>query len=173
MGAWFETVNDLWEGKETLRRRPYGVIEVVEGRLLRIRLRPFPKITSLPEAMLLGRGVHAYRRGDRCWLFYNQPSHFRNFLVLEYVLSTRDARFGTFHRAVEVLDEIARIKRSDALLCDVSNRRISTRLLARWGWEPHCPSLLHRHYIKRFYGQYPPPSPAEAEEVAVEIQGDS
>jgi hypothetical protein len=57
-----------------------------------------------------------------------------------------------------VLDEIARLKRSDALLCDVSNWRISERLMARFGWEPHCPSRWHRHYIKRFYGEYPPPA---------------
>ena len=62
---------------------------------------------------------------------------------------------GTLIRASAVLDEIARLKQSDALLCDVSSGRITTRLLSRWGWEPHCPSWFHRHYIKRFYGVYP------------------
>jgi len=57
-----------------------------------------------------------------------------------------------------VLDEIARIKRSDALLTDASNLRISDRLLARWGWVPHTSSRWHRHHIKRFYGNYPPAS---------------
>jgi hypothetical protein len=55
-----------------------------------------------------------------------------------------------------ILDEIARLKQSDALLCDAISERITTRLLSREGWEPHCPSLFHRHYIKRFYGVYPP-----------------
>ena len=55
----------------------------------------------------------------------------------------------------EVLDEVAWLKRTDALLCDVWNERISPRLLARWGWEPHKPQPWHRNYIKRFYGTYP------------------
>lgn len=53
------------------------------------------------------------------------------------------------------LDEIARIKQTDALLADVLNFRISPRMLARYGWASHKPSRWHRHYIKRFYGSYP------------------
>jgi hypothetical protein len=58
-----------------------------------------------------------------------------------------------------VLDEVARLKASDAILCDVWNWRISDRLLARWGWQPHKPDRWHRHFIKRFYGVYPPRRP--------------
>ena len=39
---------------------------------------------------------------------------------------------------------IARLKGSDAILCDASNLRISDRLLARWGWTPHAASLGRR-----------------------------
>jgi hypothetical protein len=45
-------------------------------------------------------------------------------------------------------------------LTDVSNLRISDRLLRRWGWEAHCPSRWHRHFIKRYYGTYPDPADA-------------
>jgi hypothetical protein len=153
----FETVTDLAAGAETLRRRPYGVIEVTDQGLTRVRLRPFPKLISLPEAVFLGQWRHARRRGDRCWLYYNQPRRFRSFLALKYVVSTRGTTLRTFRTALAVLDEIARLKGTDAILCDVSSSRISDRLLARWGWEPHKPSRWHRHFIKRFYGQYPPP----------------
>ena len=71
-------------------------------------------------------------------------------------LAVFEIALETFRRALTALDEIARIKRSDALLADVSNLRISDRLLARWGWVPHCPSRWHRHFIKRFYGSYEP-----------------
>ncbi len=93
--------------------------------------------------------------GDRCWLYFNQPWRHSNFLALKYVLSLRDCTFATSRRAALTLDEVAHIKRSDAILCDAWNLRISERLLARWGWEAHKPSRWHRHYIKRFYGQYP------------------
>jgi hypothetical protein len=152
----FETVTDLSQGAETLRRRRFGMIEVADGRLRRVLLRPWPKISSAPEILLLGRWHHQRRPGDRVRLYYNQPWRFPNFLAVTYLVSSRATGLGSVCRALAALDEIARLKRTDALLCDVGNWRISTKLLARWGWEPHCPSRWHRHYIKRFYGRYPP-----------------
>jgi hypothetical protein len=154
----FQTVTNITEGRHILRRRRYGLIEVVDGRLRRIVLRPFPKLISAPEILLFGGTFHAYWPGDRLWLYYNQPRWHSNYLVLRYVVSARRTRMQTLTRASEALDEIARLKRSDAILCDVGNWRITTKLLGRWGWRPHCPSRWHRHYIKRFYGIYPPPA---------------
>jgi hypothetical protein len=151
----FESVTDLTAGADTLCRRRYGVIELADGRFRRVLLRPVPKIASVPGIMLIGGWRHEHCRGDRVRLFYNQPRRFSNFLVLKYVESTSGARLGTVVRGLAVLDEIARLKQSDALLCDVANGRITTKLLGRWGWEPHCPTRFHRHYIKRFYGVYP------------------
>jgi hypothetical protein len=150
-----EIVTDLAQSADAIRRRRYGVIEVADGQLRRIVLRPFPRIVSLLGATLIGGWRHRRRPGDCLRLYYNQPRRFPNFLVLKYIESGRDTGFGTLSRALAVLDEIARQKGSDALLCDVSNGRITSRLLGRFGWVPHCPSLFHRHYIKRFYGSYP------------------
>jgi hypothetical protein len=152
----WETVTDLEAGAEALRRRACGMIEVVDGRLRRVLLRPLPKLTSALEAVVVGGFYHKHCRGDRVRLYYQQPWRFPNFLVLKYVVSTRQAGFAAFSRALAVLDEIARLKQSDALLCDVGNGRISDRLMSRWGWVRHCPSRWHRNYIKRFYGRYPP-----------------
>jgi hypothetical protein len=152
----FDTITDLSSGAETLRRRRYGVIEFAEGRFRGVCLRPFPKIVSAPGIMLFGNGFHRHFSSDRLWLYYNQPWQCSNFLVLKYVVSGRRSCYASLVRSLDVLDEIARLKRSDALLCDVGNWRIGTRMLARSGWEPHCPSRWHRHYIKRFYGEYPP-----------------
>jgi len=149
--ALFETVTDLKSGAEVLRRRPYGVIEFVDGRLRHIRLRPFPRLITGPEVLLVGGTIHRHLSSDRLWLYYNQPRRCPNFLVLKYVVSTRGSSFRSLSRAMEAFDEIARLKRSDALLCDVSNWRVSNRLMTRWGWTPHCPSRWHRHYIKRRY----------------------
>ncbi len=151
----FQTVTDLSGGTDVLRRRAYGVIEVAGGEFRRVSLRPFPKMVSAPEIILLGGWHHRHRPGDRCLLYYNQPWRFPQFLALKYVVSARQATMRTVTRALAVLDEIARLKGCDALLCDVGNWRISTGLIARWGWQPHYPSRWHRHYIKRFYGEYP------------------
>jgi len=152
----FETIYDLEAGAAVLRRRRYGVIEVADGRLRRIRLRPFPKLISRAGVKLDNWLFHSRRRGDRCWLYYNQPLGCPNFLAVTHVVSTAGTCYRSFHLATAVLDEIARLKRSDAMVCHVTNDRISDRLLRRWGWEPHAPRVRGRNYIKRFYGQYPP-----------------
>lgn len=151
----FEMVTNLCEGAETLRRRSYGVIEAADGRFCRVVLRPFPKLVSLPDVLVLGRWRHQRTCGDRSLLYYNQPRRCRNFLAVTYVVSSKGTSCATLKRLLEALDEIARLKQSDALVCDVSNGRLSRQVLARLGWEPHCPSRWHRHYIRRFYGTYP------------------
>lgn len=141
--------------REALARGRYGVIETRGGRLRAVHLRRWPKIVTVLDAEWGGRRYHEKVEADRCLLYYNQPRRFPNFLALRYVVSGRGCAFATFCRALEVLDDVARVKRSDALLCDVWNERISDRLLARWGWESHKPQRWHRNYIKRFYGVYP------------------
>jgi hypothetical protein len=150
----FESVADVAEGEEILRRRRYGVIETVAGRISRIVLRPWPKTIAMPEVLLGGLSSHRRLGGDRCWLYYNQPRRFSNYLALRYVVSSREGTLATFRAALAALDEIARLKRSDAILCDVALSRVSDRLLARWGWSPLAARWLHRNYVKRFYGAY-------------------
>jgi hypothetical protein len=152
----FETVTDLSRDSSVLRGRRYGVIEVVDGRFHRVLLRPWPKILVGPEMLWLGQWLHQRQRGDRIRLYYNQPWRFPNFLALAYALSGRMTSMRSIRVGLEVLDEIARLKGSDALLCDAGNWRISERFMRRWGWESHCPTTWwHRHFIKRFYGNYP------------------
>ena len=90
-----------------------------------------------------------------CELFYHHGWFSSDFLVLGYVRSHPQASLASFYCASLVLDEVARIKRSHAIVTEVTNDRLSDRLLARWGWERHCLSWSGRHFIKRFYGKYP------------------
>ncbi len=160
MQPWFETVTDLCEQADVLRRRPYGLIEMRDERLLCIRLRPLPKMISLAHLYWAERWYHRVCHGNRCLLYYNQPRRLPTYLALKYVVSPRGTTLRTFRGALVVLDEIARLKGCDALVCDAANLHISDRLLARWGWEPHAPRPWHRNFIKRFYGTYPSPDEA-------------
>jgi hypothetical protein len=155
MAALFETVLDPIAQAEVLRRRRYGLIEMNEGRLQAIHLRPWPHRGSLLESRVLGRWWHQTRGGDRAWIYYSQPWGHSNFLALRYMVSSRDCRLATFRGALVVLDGIARLKQSDAILTDASNGRISDRLFARWGWEPLGGKARGRTFVKRFYGQHP------------------
>jgi hypothetical protein len=150
----FEKVTDLRHGAEVLRRRRYGAIEMIAGRLAAIHLRPWPKLISWGE-IWLQQALFRPGRYDRCLLYYDQPLRASRYLALKYLVSSRGATYRTVRGAAVVLDEIARIKGIDAIVCEAWNRRLSDRLLKRCGWERHVLNSRRRHYIKRFYGQYP------------------
>jgi hypothetical protein len=150
-----ETIDNFDAGRERIHARRYGVIETVDGRLRAIHLRPWPKFVALPEVLPLGPRYHAAGESDRCLLYYNQPRRMPSFLALKYVVSTVGTSYRTFRAALVVLDAIAEIKQADAIVCDAANVRLSDRLLARLGWEPHKPQRWHRNFIRRFYGKYP------------------
>lgn len=154
MGKWIETITDLEAGAETLRSRRYGVIEVRGGRLACVRLRPWPKLASL-FGVLVSQWHHRWIPGDQVRLYYNQPLRHSNFLAVKFAVSSRHTTWASIRRALETLEEIARIKGTDALLCEPANFRISDRMLTREGWVRHTSSRWRRHYIKRFYGAYP------------------
>jgi hypothetical protein len=153
--ALFETVTDLYLQADSLARRAYGMIEMRDGVLRRIVLRPFPKYVSIFEALFWGNFCHRRLPGDRLRLYYNQPRLHPNYLSLKYAVSSRETSLASMLGALAVLDEIARVKRSDAILTDAANFRISDRFLRRQGFERHTQARYHRNYIKRFYGEYP------------------
>ena len=151
---------NVWKTIKTLEVDPilthrYGIIEMRDGAFESLHFRPWPKLTTIWDVMWSGPRYHARTPGDHCFVYYNQPRRFPNFLALSYILSTRQCLLASIQSGLRVLDEIARIKRSDAILCDAWNSRMSPRLLRRFGWEPHTNSRWHRNYIKRFYGEYP------------------
>lgn len=153
--SFFQSVSDLVKDQETVRRRAYGVIETAAGQLVRIGFRPWPKTVSIFEIMSFGLRSHYHKNDDRCRLYFNQPLFHRSFLALPYIHTTAGTSYATFRKAINTLDQIAYIKRSNAIVCEVTYDRISDRALKRWGWESHLPNSKRRHYIKRFYGDYP------------------
>jgi hypothetical protein len=76
-------------------------------------------------------------------------------MVVDYIQSGPLTQLATLRGACQLLDEVARLRQSVAILAHVSTEAISDRLLQRWGWEPHAGQLQGRHWIKRFYNGYP------------------
>ncbi len=151
MPLWPQTVVDLAASADLLRRRHYGVIDVRDGQLVGIHLRPWPKLVSLVD-VFWGQWQHQNLAGDRMRLYYNQPRRFPSFLALKFAISAKHTTLKTGLTALAALDEIARLKNSDAILCDAANFRLSPRVLAREGWTAHAPSRWHRNFIKRREG---------------------
>jgi hypothetical protein len=155
-------VTDLIAQSAIVRDRRYGVIEVANGEFQRLTLRALPKIATFLDVLWLGPRTHKNSAGDRCWLYYNQPRRFPNFLAITYMVSTKNCSLASLQRTQFLIDEIARIKHSDAALCQAWNLRLSERALARYGWEPHVSGAWRRHFIKRYYGTYAPIKLAES-----------
>lgn len=149
-----ETITNLTAGADVVRARRYGVIVARQSQLAAIYFRPWPKLISRLEIATIGRYVHQRSQGDCCWLYYNAPLTAPGFLSLVYVISGQQTTWRTFRRALETLDEVARLRQAAAIVTDVSNPQISERNLQRSGWEPHCTHLPGRNFIKRFYGEY-------------------
>lgn len=152
---WFTPIRDLFAERDQVTRGRYGVIETRDGEFHSLEYRPLPKLISLPEVWPVRLKFHARGPQDRCRLYFNQPRGMENFLALKYIVSTEGSSYATFRAALAALDQIAAIKRTDAIVCDAANIRLSDRLMQRWGWEPHKPQRWHRNFIRRFYGQYP------------------
>lgn len=151
---WPETTINLNDAADLVRRRRYGVIRVEAGTFHSLTLRPWPKLISRLEIETLGRWKHR-QGGDRVRLHYNFPISSPGFLTLAYIESTRETTWKTLRRSLEVLDWVAQARGANASVCELSNEKISSRLMNRLGWETHCEHLSGRHFIKRFYGQYP------------------
>ena len=149
-------MTDLETHAAEIRRSRSGAIEAAAGRLVGVELRWWPRRVSWLEQTTLGRWRHARWQDDRCRLYYHQPRGSDNYLAVTYLLSSRQARLATIHAALACLARVARLKASDALLCDVANSRLSGSIMARYGWEPLRRGRWHRLYIQRFYGHYPP-----------------
>lgn len=150
-----QIVDDLTDGRDALVRGRYGVIETTAGDFTRVLLRPLPKLVSWPEVWPVRLRFHGSGPADRCRLYFNQPRNMPNFLALRYIVSTEGTSFKTFRAALTVLDAIAELKRTDAIVCDAGNLRLSDRIMNRLGWEAHKPQRWHRNFIRRFYGTYP------------------
>ena len=155
MGRLFDSVYDVVADAEKIRRRPYGMIEVVDERLAAIHLRPWPKMISGIEAKWADGWAKKRSTTNQIQLFYSQPFAHRNYLTLSYIVSTLQTSMTTLTLSMAVLDYVGYLKRSDAILTEVSNNRISDRLMRRLGFERHLLDSKKRHWIKRFYGEYP------------------
>ena len=138
-----------------LQRRGHGVIEAAAGRVERVTRRRWP--TTVVAASLFAPTSFGKLRGapDRCRLYFNQPRSCPNYLTLKFVATTPGTSYATFRAALIGLDALAQLRGIDAIVCEAANPRISERLLARLGWERHHLRSRRRHYIKRFYGEYP------------------
>lgn len=154
----FEMISDVETQQSALKNRAYGVIEVCDQSLAAIHLRPYPKLVSVAEvhwSSFWKKQANASTSRDRVLLYYNQPMLHRNFISLKYFVSNYKTSLASIAVCLSVLDYIAKLKRTDAMVAEITNKRIKDRHLSHFGWDEHLKGKRGRHWIKRFYGEYP------------------
>lgn len=146
-------IRNVVANSAALRRTRSGRIVIEKGRLDAIYGRWWPYTGNMLQVWWDIK-LRRYPR-DRCELYFHAPLFSSKFLTLSYIRSGPLTSLSTLYAASLVLDEIAELKEANAIVCNVTNQRISDRLMKRWGWEEHCLNWRGRHFIKRFYGEYP------------------
>ncbi len=144
--------NVATEGARLTTRRA-GCIVTEQGRLRCVVGRWWPYAGN--HLQMLWDMRFRSLTSDRCELYFHSPLGSPRFLTLAYIRSGPATSLSTAYAATLVLDEIARLKQANAIVCHVTNASISDRLMLRWGWQSHCPQWSGRHFIKRFYDHYP------------------
>jgi hypothetical protein len=153
VGWGLQPITCLETQRELLRSRSSGMIVAEAGELLRIEGRWWAKRPTIWRVML-DRYFRPFH-GDRCQLYYHLPRSSPGFIALDYLVSGSGTSLKTVAMALQVLDRIAEIRKSDAIVAHLSNSRVSSRLLKRLGWERHLGGATSPHVIRRFYGRYP------------------
>ncbi len=141
------TATSVEENADRIRLWNYGELELFDGNLLRIYPRWWPRIASEWESFR--DSTNRSLPTDFCRAYYAFPRRAPGFMSVLYARSGPNTQYKTLYRAVVVMDEIARLRGSDAIVCQTINLRASERLMNRWGYVRHALALGDNHYIKR------------------------
>ena len=132
---------------DRIRSWNYGELELFDGKLLGIYPRWWPRIASEWESFR-DSAIRSLPT-DFCRVYYAFPRRVPGFMSVLYARSGPNTKYKTLYRAVVVMEEIARLRDSHAIVCQMINLRASERLMNRWGYVRHALALGNNHYIKR------------------------
>ncbi|MEQ1825161.1 MAG: hypothetical protein ABL921_04420 [Pirellula sp.] len=133
-----------------LLRWRYGEVETHAGHLVAISGRWWPWLASQWDTWR-----DAYLKDlptDVCRFYYAFPIRSPDFMAVLYTHSGPMTQYKTFCKGVTVLDEIAMMRKVQAVVCQATNERLNERLMRRLGYVRHAFSLGENHYIKRLKG---------------------
>jgi hypothetical protein len=145
----------------------HGIIHTSQGILMGIQPRWWAYRPSLIRVWWDQRArQESLCEADHCWLYFGQPRSCPGFVTLNYIRTSRRTSLATVRTALEVLDEIASTHQARAIVCHVSNGRLTDGVMNRAGFERHARHLPGDHFIKRYSerphdgstSQYPVPS---------------
>lgn len=133
--------------EQVLSRWRYGTIVLRNGSLDSIHARWWPRWGTVFGA-ISDQVVRVLPR-DECRFHYAFPRRSPGFMSLLYVHAGEKTSYRTFHQGIVAIEAIANIHRALAIVCHVTNDRLTHRMMTRWGYETHAKNLGAHHYIRR------------------------
>ena len=140
-------VHAIEENPDKLRSWRYGEIELADGKLVAIYPRWWPRVGSQWESYR--ESYNRTLQADFCRAYYAFPRRAPGYMSVLYARSGPNTRYKTILSAVSIMDEIAILNNSNAIVCQIISERGTERLMKRWGYVRHAASLGDNHYIKR------------------------
>lgn len=125
----------------------YGTVVLRNGHVAILQARWWPRWGTLWGA-ISDRVVRTLPE-DECRFYYSFPRSAPGFLSLLYVHAGEKTTYRTFHRGIETIDAIARLRKARGIVCQVTNDRLTDRMMNRWGYVRHAENLGDGHYIRR------------------------
>lgn len=138
---------DLAGNERIVSQWRYGTVVLQNGRVILIQARWWPRWGTVWGAMT-DRVVRVLPE-DECRFYYSFPRSSPGFMSLLYVHAGEKTCYSTFHQGIVAIDTIARWRNSKAIVCQVTNSRLTHRMMTRWGYVRHAESLGDNHYIHR------------------------
>lgn len=140
-------VSSIVENKKLVSEWRYGTIILRHGDITTIQARWWPRWGSLWGAM--SDRVVRTLPDDECRFHYSFPRSATGYMSLLYVHAGEKTSYRTFHRGIVALEEIALLRHARGIVCQVTNDRLTDRMMTRWGYAKHAESLGDNHYIRR------------------------
>ena len=140
-------VDSIHGNQDLIRTWRYGEVELFNGEIVAIYPRWWPRFGSQWESWQ--DSFHCTLAADSCRAYYAFPQRAPGFMSVLYARSGPGTQYKTIARAARAMDEIARIRDAQAIVCQMVSERGTERLMKRWGYVRHAFSLGDNHYIKR------------------------
>jgi len=125
----------------------YGEVVLRNGQITAVQARWWPRWGTVWGAMM-DRVVRTLPE-DECRFYYSFPIGSPGYMSLLYVHAGERTSYRTFHQGIVAMDTIAGLRASRAIVCQVTNDRLTDRMMYRWGYVKHAENLGPSHYIRR------------------------
>lgn len=140
-------VTDLNLSADLVRSARYGEYSVLADQSFELYFRWWPRLASRWDVMR-----DAYLRSlptSECRVYYSFPIRCPDYMTINYVHSGKGTQYKTVRQAIVIANEIAQLKKAAAIVCQITNERITQRMMNRWGFVQHAQTLGNNHFIKR------------------------